>query len=266
MTAAPTPSPNRCRSPAGPLGGVPDAVAVFGDRAGIHVGLGHRVRRRTRRRSTPAPTIATGHVTADRPGSGSVTPTDVSVTLPVLVTRNEYATVSPAAVTVGRRRRLHHADRRRLRQPITVAESLSVTGSAQPAASRRRRRVHDRAGIHVGLGHRVASPNTSSSRPAPTTRPDTSRPTDPAADRPRRRDVSVTLPVFVTRNEYATVCTSGRDRRGTADFTTSIEGVCVAVTVADVGVGHRSAHSAACPTPSPCSGSCRHPRRPGSPM
>ena len=43
--------------------------------------------------------VDTGHVTTDKPGSGSVTATDVSVTLPVLVTENEYTTTSPADVT-----------------------------------------------------------------------------------------------------------------------------------------------------------------------
>ena len=38
---------------------------------------------------SPGANVMTGHVTADRPGSGSATPTDVSVTLPVFVTRNE---------------------------------------------------------------------------------------------------------------------------------------------------------------------------------
>lgn len=33
------------------------------------------------------------HVTADKPGSASVTPTEVNVTLPVLRTTNEYVTV-----------------------------------------------------------------------------------------------------------------------------------------------------------------------------
>ena len=44
--------------------------------------------------------VDTGQLTAERPGSGSVTSTEVNVTLPVLVTKNEYATPSPRAVTV----------------------------------------------------------------------------------------------------------------------------------------------------------------------
>jgi hypothetical protein len=37
----------------------------------------------------PGASDVTGQVTADRPGSGSLTTTPMSVTLPVLVTRNE---------------------------------------------------------------------------------------------------------------------------------------------------------------------------------
>ena len=33
--------------------------------------------------------VDTGHDTTERPGNGSVTPTDVNVTLPVFVTTNE---------------------------------------------------------------------------------------------------------------------------------------------------------------------------------
>ena len=40
----------------------------------------------------PGARVVTGQVTVDRPGRASITPTDVSVTLPVFVTRNEYAT------------------------------------------------------------------------------------------------------------------------------------------------------------------------------
>ena len=38
---------------------------------------------------TDGANVDTGHETTDKPGSGSVTPTDVKVTLPVLVTKNE---------------------------------------------------------------------------------------------------------------------------------------------------------------------------------
>jgi len=42
----------------------------------------------------------TGQLTADKPGNGSDTPTDVNGTLPLLVTKKLYATTWPAAVTV----------------------------------------------------------------------------------------------------------------------------------------------------------------------
>ena len=41
---------------------------------------------------TDGANVDTGHDTTESPGSGSVTPTEVKVTLPVLVTKNEYAT------------------------------------------------------------------------------------------------------------------------------------------------------------------------------
>ena len=43
--------------------------------------------------------VPTGHVTG--PTFGSLTPTDVNVTLPVFLTTNEYATVEPAVVPDG---------------------------------------------------------------------------------------------------------------------------------------------------------------------
>ena len=48
---------------------------------------------------TPGASDDTGHVTAVSPGSGSLTTTDVSATLPVFVTRNEYDTAAPAPDT-----------------------------------------------------------------------------------------------------------------------------------------------------------------------
>ena len=41
---------------------------------------------------TEGASVDTGHDTTDKPGSGSVTPTAASVTLPLFVTKNEYAT------------------------------------------------------------------------------------------------------------------------------------------------------------------------------
>jgi len=73
----------------------------------------------------------TGHDTADKPGSGSTTPTEVSVTLPVFVTKNEYATDWPAAVTV-----VGNADFTTSiageRVAVTVVEPVSVTGDPPP--------------------------------------------------------------------------------------------------------------------------------------
>ena len=73
---------------AGPLGGVPLAVAVLRIEpafifANVTVYVAVHV-------VVPAGfNVDSGHETADKPGSGSATPILVSVTLPVLVTRNE---------------------------------------------------------------------------------------------------------------------------------------------------------------------------------
>ena len=77
---------------AGPVGGVPDAVAVFTIDpafmfANVTVLLAVHVV------DAEGTNVESGHDTADKPGSGSVTPTEVNVTLPVFVTTNEYATV-----------------------------------------------------------------------------------------------------------------------------------------------------------------------------
>ncbi len=49
----------------------------------------------------PGASVVCGHVAPGASSWASFTVTPVSVTLPVLVTRNEYAIVSPASVTVG---------------------------------------------------------------------------------------------------------------------------------------------------------------------
>ena len=83
----------------GPLGGVPDAVAVFTiEPASIFATV--TVYDAVHVVDTEGANVDTGHDTTDKPGNGSVTPTDVNVTLPVFVTANEYATDWPAAVTV----------------------------------------------------------------------------------------------------------------------------------------------------------------------
>jgi len=74
-----------------PPGGVPVAVAVFAIEpafmfASVTVYVAVHVV------DTDGAKVDTGHDTADKPGNGSVTPTDVSVTLPVLVTKKLYVT------------------------------------------------------------------------------------------------------------------------------------------------------------------------------
>ena len=73
---------------AGPLGGVPVAVAVLRIEpafmfANVTVYVAVHVV------EIVGASVATGHDTADKPGSGSDTATELSVTLPVFVTRNE---------------------------------------------------------------------------------------------------------------------------------------------------------------------------------
>ena len=84
----------------GPDGGVPDAVAVLlidpaftsawvMVRVAVHVV------------DTPGANVVEGQVMADRPLSGSVTETPVSVTLPVFVAANENVWTSPNDAPVG---------------------------------------------------------------------------------------------------------------------------------------------------------------------
>ena len=73
---------------AGPVGGVPAAVAVFAIEpafmsANVTVYVAVQVV------EVAGANVDTGHETADKPGSGSVTPTLVNVTLPVFDTKNE---------------------------------------------------------------------------------------------------------------------------------------------------------------------------------
>ena len=73
---------------AGPLGGVPLAVAVFTIEpafmfANVTVYVAVHVV------EIAGANVDTGHDTADKPGNGSVTATEWSVTLPVFDTRNE---------------------------------------------------------------------------------------------------------------------------------------------------------------------------------
>ena len=72
----------------GPVGGVPCAVAVFAiEPASMSANV--TVYDAVQVVKIVGASVDTGHDTADKPGSGSVTPTPVNVTLPVLVTTNE---------------------------------------------------------------------------------------------------------------------------------------------------------------------------------
>ena len=84
----------------GPVGGVPDADAVLMTepastsawvivRVAVHVA------------DPPGANVVDGQVIADRPGNGSVIPTEVRVTLPVLVTANENDCTSPIDAPAG---------------------------------------------------------------------------------------------------------------------------------------------------------------------
>ena len=72
----------------GPTGGVPCAVAVFAIEP-ASTSLCLTVYVAVQVVEIVGANVDTGHDTADRPDNGSVTPTVVSVTLPLLVTRNE---------------------------------------------------------------------------------------------------------------------------------------------------------------------------------
>ena len=70
--------------------------------------------------------VDAGQLTALRPASGSLTPTPVSVTLPLFTTTNEYVTVCRAAVSVfGNPVLLNVIDGKAV--AVTVSESKSVT-------------------------------------------------------------------------------------------------------------------------------------------
>ena len=97
---------------AAPTGGVPEATALLtidpvSRSAWVDTYVAVQVV------VAPGASVVTGQVTADRPGNGSATPTPDSVTLPVLVTANEYVTTCAGAVHARRAGRLHEVDRRR---------------------------------------------------------------------------------------------------------------------------------------------------------
>ena len=85
---------------AGPLGGVPEADAVLmiepeftSDWVMVRVAV-HVV-------EPPGASVANGHEITDKPVSGSVTLTEVRVTLPVFVTTKENVWVSPSDAPIG---------------------------------------------------------------------------------------------------------------------------------------------------------------------
>ena len=205
----------------GPAGGVPDAVAVLAsDPASmsacvtVYVAV-HVV-------DTPGANVATGHETADRPGNASDTPTDVSVTLPVFVTTNEYETVAPASVTEAGDTDLAMAIDG-VRTVVTVSASVSVTVeplgadpvtvavfAIDPASMFACVTVYDAVQV-------VEAPGASD---------DTGQVTavSPGIGSFTTTDVRSTLPVFVTGNEYDTEAPAVDTDAGDADFCTSIDG------------------------------------------
>ena len=85
---------------AGPLGGVALAAAVLmTDPASTSAWVIVRVAVHVA--DPPGANVVDGQVIADKPGNGSVTPTDTSVTLPVLVTANENDCTSSIDAPVG---------------------------------------------------------------------------------------------------------------------------------------------------------------------
>ena len=84
----------------GPESGVPDAVAVFAI-APVFTSPCVIVRVAVQVVDAPGVSVVDGHEMLDKPVSGSVMLTEVKVTLPVLVTRNEKAWVSPNDAPLG---------------------------------------------------------------------------------------------------------------------------------------------------------------------
>ena len=85
---------------AGPLGGIAAARAVLMIEPAFTSAC-VMVRIAVHVVDAPGARVATGQVTADRPLRGSVTPNDVRVTLPALVTANENICESPNDAPVG---------------------------------------------------------------------------------------------------------------------------------------------------------------------
>ena len=214
---------------AAPAGGVPVTVAVFTtEPASTSACVTEYDAEQVV--EPPGASIGTGQMTAVRPGNGSDTPTAVSVTLPVFVTTNEYATASPAAATVdGTAVFTTWIDG--VRDAVTVAASVSVTGpptggvplavavfTTEPASTSACVTEYDAEQVVEPPGASVGTGQMTAVRPGN------------GSDTPTA--VSVTLPVFVTTNEYATVWPAAMTLFGTADFATLIDGDCVTVTTA----------------------------------
>ena len=183
-TASPSRAPNRHRSPPHPTGGVPDAVAVFTTEPASTSACVTRYEA-VHVVDAPGANDATGHVTADRPGNGSATPTEVSVTFPVFVTTNEYATASPAAATVDGTA-VFTTEIDGSGTTVTVATSVSEHRSADRRRTGGRGGVDDRPSVDIGLGDDVRGRARRRRTRRQRRRPDTTPPTGPATDRRRR--------------------------------------------------------------------------------
>ena len=197
---------------AGPNGGLPDAVAVLlivpaftsawvMVRVAVHVV------------EAPGASVVDGHVIADRPPRGSEMATDVTVTLPVLVIRNENVCVSPNDAPVGAVSVVIATDFASDRV-LVWAIGVDVDDEADVTAG-------PDGGVPLAVAVLVMTPAFTSAWvmvrvavhvvDAPGTSVVDGHVT---ADRPLSgsvmpTDVSVTLPVLVTRNEN--VCTSPSD-------------------------------------------------------
>ena len=211
-----------------PVGGVPLAVTVLTmlppsrsacvvEYVAVHVV------------DAPGASVATGHAMTDRPGSGSVTPTEVRVTLPALVTRNEYATVVPAAAKVVGTAVLATVIAG-LRAMVTVAVSASVTvGPAggvpaavatltiEPASMSACVTVYVAVHVVAAAGASTATGQVTGDRPG--------------SGSVTATELSVTLPALVTANEYVT--TSPTAAAGVAVLASEIAGCSSTVTVAE---------------------------------
>jgi hypothetical protein len=222
---------------AGPVGGVPDAVAVLViEPASMSAWVTTYVAVQVV--DCCGATGAAGQVTTGAvpvpENADSATATPVRVWLPVFVTRNEYVTVCPAAVTVVGLA-VFSSDRLAIALAVTVAVDggevtagpaggvpdavavLVIEPASMSACVTTYVAVHvvDVAGARVVTGQLTAG-----GVPVPVN-----------AVSATFRLVSVTLPVFVTKKEYVTVCPAPVTIVGLADLTSVSFGVWKAGTV-----------------------------------